>query len=216
MLSIILMYILSWESVHLEASMLAITDEAKEKIVQLMQARTEQNLAVGLKIVGRRSQHFEYEFGFMFEDDKRPGDIGLDMGDFQVYIDAESAPLLEGAVVSFVEVGGGSFKIDNPNPVWEDPVAQSVAEVIEQQINPGVAAHGGFVTLVKVEDSIAYIKMGGGCQGCGLAPLTLNQGIITTICEAVPVIQNVVDITQHAAGVNPYYRNAAGGDSPLG
>ena len=76
------------------------------------------------------------------------------------------------------------------------------------QINPQIAAHGGFAELVAVDGSIAYLRMGGGCQGCGMAAVTLSQGIEVAILDTVPEITEVVDVTDHAGGTNPYYQAA--------
>ncbi|MFM7201317.1 MAG: NifU family protein [Myxococcota bacterium] len=90
----------------------------------------------------------------------------------------------------------------------DEALAFRVQQVIESMINPGVAAHGGYVTLLGVRSEIAYIRMGGGCQGCGAADVTLKQGIVTTIKAHVPEIQEVLDSTDHAAGENPFFRDA--------
>jgi Fe/S biogenesis protein NfuA len=82
-----------------------------------------------------------------------------------------------------------------------------VQRVIENRINPQIASHGGFVTLLDVKDDTAYVSMGGGCQGCGMADVTLKQGIETMILESVPQIRRVLDTTDHAAGTNPFYAN---------
>jgi Fe/S biogenesis protein NfuA len=81
-------------------------------------------------------------------------------------------------------------------------------QVIDQQVNPAIAAHGGSAELVAVEDSTAYVRLGGGCVGCGMATVTLTQGISVAITDAVPEIENVVDVTDHASGTNPYYEAA--------
>ena len=83
---------------------------------------------------------------------------------------------------------------------------EKVQYLIDQQINPGVAAHAGFVELIDVRDDTVYLRLGGGCQGCGAADFTLRQGIESVIRREVPEIRRVLDITDHAAGVNPYYR----------
>jgi Fe-S cluster biogenesis protein NfuA len=83
---------------------------------------------------------------------------------------------------------------------------EKVQYLIDQQINPGVAAHAGFVELVEVRDDTVYLRLGGGCQGCGAADFTLRQGIASIIRREVPEIRQVLDITDHAAGTNPYYR----------
>jgi Fe/S biogenesis protein NfuA len=89
-------------------------------------------------------------------------------------------------------------------------VREKVQYLINQQINPGVAAHAGFVELVGVEDGTVYLRLGGGCQGCGAADFTLRQGIESVIRREVPEIRRVIDITDHAAGENPYYRRDGG------
>ncbi|MDZ4661584.1 MAG: NifU family protein [Pseudomonadota bacterium] len=86
-----------------------------------------------------------------------------------------------------------------------DPQAQRVQEIIETEINPQVASHGGHITLVGVKDDVVYIRMGGGCQGCSQSSLTLREGVVTTIRNAFPEILDVVDVTDHASGENPYF-----------
>ena len=88
------------------------------------------------------------------------------------------------------------------------PVARSVIAILEEQVNPQIAMHGGRADLVAVDDGIAYLRLSGGCQGCGLAALTLSQGILVAIKDAVPEIVDVVDVTAHAEGTNPYYEPA--------
>ncbi len=80
-----------------------------------------------------------------------------------------------------------------------------VQELIETSINPAVAGHGGYVELLDVKDNIVYLQMGGGCQGCGAADITLKAGIERLIKEEIPEIVEILDTTDHAAGSNPYY-----------
>ncbi len=87
----------------------------------------------------------------------------------------------------------------------EDELRERVQEVIEREINPQVAAHGGFISLLDVKENVVYIQMGGGCQGCGMADVTLKQGIEKAIRHAVPQIGEILDATDHASGRNPYY-----------
>jgi Fe/S biogenesis protein NfuA len=89
-----------------------------------------------------------------------------------------------------------------------DPIAQRVIAVLEEIVNPQIAAHGGRADLVAVDEGIAYLRLGGGCQGCGLAQVTLSQGISVAIKEEVPEILDVVDVTAHDSGTNPYYEAA--------
>jgi Fe-S cluster biogenesis protein NfuA len=84
-------------------------------------------------------------------------------------------------------------------------IRNKVQRLLSEQINPGVASHGGFVELIDVENNTVYLRMGGGCQGCGAADITLKMGIERMIREEVPQIYQVLDVTDHAAGQNPYY-----------
>ena len=86
-----------------------------------------------------------------------------------------------------------------------DDLKIRVQELIDTMISPAVAGHGGFVELVDVQDSRVYLQMGGGCQGCGAADVTLKQGIERLIKEEIPEVAEVLDATDHSAGSNPYY-----------
>jgi Fe-S cluster biogenesis protein NfuA len=86
---------------------------------------------------------------------------------------------------------------------------EKIQYLIDHQINPGVAAHGGFVQLIDVKDETVYVRLGGGCQGCSAADFTLRQGIESIVRREVPEIRQILDITDHAAGLNPYYRKPA-------
>lgn len=196
--------------------MVTITETARNKILGLMEAEEQKDLALRMAIKGRGPGGFRYELQFVGKEEVGPADSVFDAGGLQVVVDSESAPNLQGATVDYVDgMYESGFKIDNPNSLWTDPKAQAVQEVIDAQINPGVAAHGGHVSLLDVKDDIAYIALGGGCQGCGMADVTLKQGIEVMIKEAVPEIRQIIDTTDHASGKNPYYQPAKGGDSPF-
>ena len=100
---------------------------------------------------------------------------------------------------------GGAIAIVNPNDGWADPLTARVQDVLDRQVNPAVAAHGGYVELIEVREGTAYIQLGGGCQGCAQVDVTLGHGIRVAIQSAVPEVHAVVDTTDHAAGTNPYY-----------
>ncbi len=86
-----------------------------------------------------------------------------------------------------------------------DEIRGRVQRILENEINPAVAAHGGVVRLIDVRENIVYLQLGGGCQGCGMADVTLKQGIETAIRASVPEVGDILDITDHASGRNPYY-----------
>ena len=86
-----------------------------------------------------------------------------------------------------------------------DKIRESVQQVLDTEINPSVAEHGGMVKLIDVKENVVYIQMGGGCQGCGQADVTLKYGIETAIRAAIDGVGDILDVTDHAAGRNPYY-----------
>ena len=196
--------------------MLTLTETAREKVLGLMEAEEQKGLALRVAVSGRGPGGFRYELQFVGEDERGAEDNVIDVGGFQVVVDAESAPNLKGATIDYVDgTYQSGFKIDNPNPLWTDPKAQAVQDVLDNQINPGVAAHGGHVSLLDVKDDIVYVALGGGCQGCGMVDVTLKHGIETMIKETVPEIRQVIDTTDHAAGQNPYFQPSKGGQSPF-
>ena len=95
-----------------------------------------------------------------------------------------------------------------PEPDLSGPIAQQILEILEEDVNPQIAMHGGWADLVAFEEGSAYIRMSGGCQGCGLAKMTLSQGIAVAITDAIPEVREIVDVTDHASGTNPYYEPA--------
>ena len=86
-----------------------------------------------------------------------------------------------------------------------DKIRESVQQVLDTEINPSVAEHGGMIKLIDVKENVVYIQMGGGCQGCGQADVTLKYGIETAIRAVVDGVGDILDVTDHAAGRNPYY-----------
>ena len=87
----------------------------------------------------------------------------------------------------------------------ESPEAEKIQKLIENEINPSLASHGGFVTLHSVENNNVYLEMGGGCQGCSMSYMTLKEGIEGAIKSVVPSIQQVIDVTNHSEGATPFY-----------
>ena len=153
----------------------------------------------------------EYEFKLVEE---APGadDQVVPLSGFSLLVDSASLQRIEGATVDWVETDRGTgFEVRNPNvrklgdtePTGE--LADRVRHVLETQVNPGVASHGGQISLVDVDGSDVYLELGGGCQGCGMARVTLKQGVERMLREAIPDVGQIHDITDHAAGTNPYY-----------
>ncbi len=195
--------------------MLRFTEVAHAKILELLAGDGRQGSALRFAISGRMGGVFQYRLAFMKPEERAPDDVVVEAHGFQVVVDPRSAPYLGGTVVDYIETPEQSgFKIDNPNPLWNDPLAAAVQRLLDEEINPAVASHGGFVHLLDLRDGVAYVELGGGCQGCGMAQVTLKRGVEARIREALPDVRQVVDTTDHAGGTNPYYRATESGESP--
>lgn len=191
--------------------MITFTDRAKERVLAFIDME-EGDLAVRVSVLDSSPLAPRYDLALVESHERDESDRSFDAGGFEVVLDPESAELLEGARVDWVEtLQGSGFKVENPNirPIGqgtpEGPLAERVKHVIEYQINPSIAGHGGTVTLVDVRDDVVYLEMQGGCQGCGMAAVTLAQGIHRILTESIPEIRDIVDVTNHSAGANPYY-----------
>ena len=193
-----------------EEAFLTVTNAAKEKVRSIIKREEVEVEGLRISIQGRTSTAFQYGLGLEVE--AAPGDLVIDCGDFKVFVDSQSAENLKGATLDYIEdLNASGFRVDNPNqPTWANPKAQKIQELIDERINPAVAAHGGHIDLLDVTDDTIYVHMGGGCQGCGMANVTLKHGIEAMIQEAFPEITRVIDSTDHAAGTNPYYQPSKG------
>jgi Fe/S biogenesis protein NfuA len=192
---------------------ITISDEAIAAILDIRSREPDAGeLALTLSVTGVQGLEYAYDLTFTPLPDAGADDVVHHHGDLPVIIPGASIEHLQGATLN---VADGGLAIDNPNspiPKIEPgsamatgPVADRVAAVLSQQINPAIAAHGGWAELVGVEGDTVFLRLGGGCQGCGLAAVTLRQGIERAIKAAIPEVANVVDATDHASGANPYY-----------
>jgi Fe/S biogenesis protein NfuA len=202
-------------------SLLAVTDEATEKILGFReQAPTPERQAMWIEITGISGGEWTYNLSLRPVDEAEPDDAVETHGELTIVVPEPDVEKLRGATV---EWSGDPFAgglrltgLPSPSPAMDGgapadlsgDVAQQVLQVLEHQVNPAIAAHGGRADLVAVEEGAAYLRLSGGCQGCGLATVTLGQGIEVTIKEKVPEIHRVVDVTDHASGTNPYFESA--------
>ena len=195
-----------------------ITEAALESILALREQEAVADLVLGLRISGLSGDGFVYETAFLRSEDVGPTDHVENHGGLPVAIPPDSVDNLRGAVLDLSsDPGQPGLVLRNPNSatpsIGEPPESielegtpeEKVAQLLEQVINPAIAAHGGRADLVRVDGSTALLLLGGGCQGCGLAAMTLRQGIETAILENVPEITEVTDVTDHSMGTNPYY-----------
>ena len=196
-----------------------ITDGARDKILELRDGEGIPDLHLGLRITGVGPQGFIYETAFLRSDDLSGSDLIEDYGGLPVAIAADSVENLRGAVLDLSGDGAGpGLVMRNPNvPTPTLPGGElgeleltgtpeeKVRTLLNERINPAIASHGGVAHLVAVDGSVAQLELGGGCQGCGLAAVTLRQGIERAILDAIPEIDEVVDVTDHSLGTNPFY-----------
>jgi len=174
--------------------------------------------ALFMEITGIKGADFAYELSFVPLADAAEGDVVERHGDLAVVFREGDRANLTGATL---KIGAQGLAIDNPNSpsplagtapapgTLEGELADQISQLLEQSINPGIAMHGGAARLVSVdENNYVYVELMGGCQGCGLAAVTLKQGIERMIIEQVPAVAGVVDVTDHASGSDPYYQGS--------
>lgn len=163
---------------------------------------------IQIRILRRSPDGFEHQM-LMVDEGKEPAsDTLLDIEGIAFYVEARNAAYLNGVQVhyAFKAESTSGFEFTNPNPLWNDPLAERIQNLFDTAINPNIASHGGYVDLLGVEGSTAFVSLGGGCQGCGMADVTLKQGIEVAIKDTVPEIEQVVDSTDHDSGENPFYQ----------
>lgn len=207
---------------------LTVTEKAKRHILKIREDEDKpETLALWVEIIGARGGEYAYDLYFDVVDSAADGDAVIHGDDLDVVIPAASVENLAGATLDMsrdllspgmlitnpnrppMQAGPGSPRISMPEPGdLTGTVEERVRQVLDQFINPSIAAHGGTAELVAVEEDNAYVRLGGGCVGCGMAAVTLSQGITVAIKDAVPEIANVIDTTDHASGTNPYYEAA--------
>ena len=201
--------------------MIQITDMAKKRILALKQDQEErqEKKVEGLRLVVKgMAPTVEYALAFVEEGKKEAGDAMVEVDGIKVFMESRHTSFLEEVKIDFINsLNQNGFKVDNPKVVMpkpqapqtpanlETPEAKAVQKVLDIEINPAVAGHGGFITLVDVKEQVVYIRLGGGCQGCGMADVTLKQGVVVAIKKAIPEIKEVLDVTDHAGGNNPYF-----------
>lgn len=199
--------------------MIEITAGARARIQNLVEAEVVGDPALRITLdAGNPSPLVrEYAISLVEREDRERTEIAINVDGIRVFLNLDTSNLLSGAIIDWIDdEGTGGFQVHDPNarpkpkrPESElrisGPLADRVQRVIDEVINPGIAAHGGYVELVDVSDDSMYIKMGGGCQGCAASQATLRMGIERMVREQVPEILNIVDVTDHEAGVSPYY-----------
>jgi Fe/S biogenesis protein NfuA len=174
--------------------------------------------ALRVEATANGTAEFVYNLRLVGEEEKTSEDEVLDGDGFPIFVDPTSARNLSGATIDFGEgILRSGFTFDNPNQpetpkIGEGPrgdltgaTAEKVQRLIDTEINQAVASHGGQVNFLGVEENKVFLSFGGGCHGCGMVDVTLKQGIEARIKELIPEVIEIVDVTDHSAGENPFY-----------
>ena len=201
---------------------LDMTNAAYNKVTGFLhQVAEPERQAMWVEVTGTSANQWTCSISLKPLDAAAPYDAIVRHRDLAIVIPERDFDKVRGATIDWLEdpFGTSGLRVNNPNtpsPAIGAPppadlsgdVAQRVIQVLDQQVNPTIAAHGGRADLVAVEQATAYLRLGGGCQGCGMATVTLSQGIERAITQAVPEITSVVDVTDHQSGTNPYFEAA--------
>ena len=200
-----------------------IGEKAIAKILEIKEQEPGDNdYALFLQIDGVQGNQYTYDLSFLDLEQARSDDKRLEFVELVVIIASKDLDKFDNSKLELSDdPAAPGLTMDNPNtpspeifgnpdemPELTGELAEKVQTVLESQINPAIASHGGVAQLVGVEGQDIYLKLGGGCQGCGMAQVTLTQGIETSLREAIPEIGNIIDATDHASGDNPYFESA--------
>ena len=200
-----------------ELPIIEISAAALETVLSIRAGEDQPDeLGLRIEITGSRGSEYTYDLSFDELEHALEDDQLIEADGVTVIVPADTVEKLRGSVLDLPRTAGqGGLVIRNPNrpdPLagieldLEGTIAEQVEQLLEQAINPGLASHGGFASLVGVDDdNNVYVKMGGGCQGCSASALTLAEGIKRQIKDLVPDVADVIDATDHAAGENPFY-----------
>jgi len=193
--------------------MISITEAAQEYLAELLAKQDCEGIGVRIFILDAGTPQAETCISYCRPGEWKSDDVEKAYEGFKAYIDQPSISFLEDAVVDFAKDSmGGQLTIRAPNSrlpkISEDSsIEDRVNYILYNEINPGLAAHGGHVSLEEVfEENIAVLRFGGGCQGCGMVDVTLKQGVENTLLSQIPQLKEVRDVTDHSYRENAYYR----------
>jgi Fe/S biogenesis protein NfuA len=202
--------------------MIEITSTAQEYFQRLIAQQDEPGLGLRMAVNAPGTPNAACDLQFCPAGQHEATDLVLEFKGFKLYVRADSEPWLEQAEIDFDEsTTGGQLSIRAPGIRGHQPgndalLQERIEWLLETDINPSLAAHGGKVALTEITaDLQAVLRFGGGCQGCGMADVTLKQGIEKTLLAKIPELQGVLDATDHQSGSNPYYAAGARGHSAV-
>ncbi len=195
-------------------TIVTITPIAHIKLLELRDAETEgEQLGLRLEILSEPGEDFRYDLSFDFFTKAAFSDEVRTIDGLKVIVPAKDIDAFQDAVIDHSDTQG--LLIRNPNKpkspqieglVSDDAVSAQIETLVTSDINPALAAHGGFVTFAGHDkEGTAYFTMGGGCHGCSMSRQTMLEGVQVTLSEQIPEITKVRDLTDHSTGANPFY-----------
>lgn len=189
-----------------------ITPAAREKLLEFMANATNDPIGIRVGIRRRTPMGTEFSLGLQTTTEVKDDDVIHEVEGIKVHIPAEDLEGVERCNIDFLKDARGSgFQVTPGSKVWEDPETSRMQEVFDTQINPQIASHGGRIELLDYKDDKVFVELQGGCAGCGMANVTLKNGVEQMLKQTWPNIKEIVDTTDHSAGTNPYYKPGGGG-----
>ena len=191
---------------------LEITESAQEYLAGLLEKQDSEGMAIRLFVADPGTPKAETCIAYSKPGEEQEDDIVLDLNGFTAYVEKRSLNFLEDAKVDYSpDRLGGQLSIRAPNsrlPQVKDdsPVEDKINYILYNEINPGLADHGGMVTLEEMDVDIAVLQFGGGCQGCGMVDVTLKEGVEKTLLQKIPELKGVRDITDHSDTSQAFYK----------
>lgn len=196
-------------------AVIELSEAARTHFRRLIEAQEEPGLGIRLSVIRGGTPAADCRLEFCAPSELSGGELAIPCEGFTLWVDSTAMPFLEGAVIDLIKEGAGyALSIRAPRlrgiaPEPDAPLSDRVRYLIEREINPALARHRGRVELVAIEaGGVVVLRFGGSCQGCGLVDQTLREGIARSLREHFPEIVEVVDVTDHAAGENPYHPRA--------
>ncbi|TFH73139.1 Fe-S biogenesis protein NfuA [Gammaproteobacteria bacterium LSUCC0112] len=193
--------------------MITITEPAQDYLAELLKKQDSDGIGIRVFILDPGTPKAETCISFCRPGEEKEDDQRKEYPQFHAWIENRSIPFLNEAVVDYAkDTMGGQLTIKAPNSrlpkiTAESPIEDQINYVLYNEINPSLASHGGVVTLEDlVDDTIAILKFGGGCQGCGMVDVTLKEGVEKTLMDKVPGLTAVRDVTDHTNKDNAYFK----------
>ena len=194
-----------------------ITESAQEYLAELLAKQNCEGIAIRMFISSPGTPQAETCIAYCKPGEEKEGDVKMSLNGFDAWFEGRSVPYLEDAKVDYSpDRMGGQLTIRAPNSKMpkltdDSPMEDVINYILVNEVNPGLAAHGGNVSLEELTaDHIAVLKFGGGCQGCSAVDMTFKGGVEKTLMEKVPGLQGVKDITDHPIAPRPITLNWAG------